>query len=154
MAILNKPTTTQFQIDALAPAGTYPGTNLDIKDVFGVERPAFRDPSKKETLNVARFLFGFRGTDGKLYRVQSFEFRVSGNPDSNLFRFLTSWLGRPPEYGVDYCELKGEPALITVAHRQSRDGTKTFANIAAISPVPEARKAEVLPVETFNNHNS
>ena len=153
MAILQKTTTTQFQIDAVAPAGTYVGTNLEITDVFGVERPAFQNPSKKETLNATRFLFGFQGTDGKLHRVQSFEFRISGNPESNLFRFLNSWLGRPPEYGTDYCDLVGEAALITVVHRQSSDGTKTFANIAAISPVPEARKAEVLPVDTFNNHN-
>lgn len=153
MAILNRPTTTQFQIDALAPAGTHIGTCLSITDVFGVERPAFQNPTKKETLDATRFLFGLRGTDGELHRVQSFEFRISGNPEANLMKFLTSWLGRPPEYGSDYCDLVGEAALITVAHCQSRDGTKTFANIAAISPVPSARKAEVLPLDTFNQHN-
>lgn len=153
MAILTK-TTTQFQITNLAPAGTFAARCLEIEDSFGVQRPAFKNPQVKVAVDIARFLFGFRGTDGNLHRVQTFEFRISGSAEANLMKFLTSWLGQPPQMNWDYCELKGEPALITVAHRQSRDGTKTFANITAISPVPEARSAEVLPVETFNNHNN
>jgi len=62
---------------------------------------------------------------------------------------LTSWLGNPPKYGWDYCELKGQGAMITVAHKQSRDGSKTYANIVGISPVIDQLKAQVLPLEAF-----
>ena len=149
MAKLNQPESGGFEIGDLAPAGTYVATALEVQDQFGVERPKFENPNEKETLDVTRFLFGFKGQDGRSYRVQSFEFRISGSPKSNLFKFLTSWLGNPPKYGWDYCELKGQGAMITVAHKQSRDGTKTYANIVGISPVIDQLKAQVLPLEAF-----
>lgn len=149
MAKLNQPESGGFEIGDLAPAGAQIATCLEIQDQFGVERPKFENPNEKETLDVTRFLFGFRGQDGRSYRVQSFEFRISGSPKSNLFKFLTSWLGNPPKYGWDYCELKGQGAMITVAHKQSRDGTKTYANIVGISPVIDQLKAQVLPLEAF-----
>lgn len=149
MAKLNQPESGGFEIGDLAPAGTYVATCLEVQDQFGVERSKFENPNEKETLDVTRFLFGFRGQDGRIYRVQSFEFRISGSPKSNLFKFLTSWLGNPPKYGWDYCELKGQGAMITVAHKQSRDGTKTYANIVGISPVIDQLKAQVLPLEAF-----
>lgn len=149
MAKLNQPESGGFEIGDLAQSGTHIATCLEIQDQFGVERPKFENPNEKETLDVTRFLFGFRGQDGRTYRVQSFEFRISGSPKSNLFKFLTSWLGNPPKYGWDYCELKGQGAMITVAHKQSRDGSKTYANIVGISPVIDQLKAQVLPLEAF-----
>lgn len=149
MAKLNQPESGGFEIGDLAQSGTHIATCLDIQDQFGVERPKFENPNEKETLDVTRFLFGFRGQDGRTYRVQSFEFRISGSPKSNLFKFLTSWLGSPPKYGWDYCELKGQGAMITVAHKQSRDGSKTYANIVGISPVIDQLKTQVLPLEAF-----
>ncbi len=149
MAKLNQPESGGFEIGDLAQSGTHIATCLEIQDQFGVERPKFENPNEKETLDVTRFLFGFRGQDGCTYRVQSFEFRISGSPKSNLFKFLTSWLGNPPKYGWDYCELKGQGAMITVAHKQSRDGSKTYANIVGISPVIDQLKAQVLPLEAF-----
>lgn len=121
MAIITAPEQFGFAIEALAPAGTYVATCLDIEDQFGVDRPKFENPQETEELDVTRFLFGFRGPDGQIYKVQSFEFRISGSPKSNLIKFLTSWLGQAPKYGWDYCELKGQGAMITVAHKQSRD---------------------------------
>ena len=149
MAKLNQPEASGFDIGDLALAGTHIATCLEVQDQFGVERPKFENPQEKETLDVTRFLFGFKGQDGRPYKVQSFEFRISGSPKSNLYKFLTSWLGSPPKYGWDYCELKGQGAMITVAHKQSRDGTKTYANIVGISPVIDQLKAQVLPLEAF-----
>jgi len=39
--------------------------------------------------------------------------------------------------------------MITIAHKQSRDGTKTYANLIGISPVIDQLKAQVLPLESF-----
>lgn len=149
MAQLQQPESGGFEIGDLAQSGTHIATCLEIQDQFGVERPKFENPNEKETLDVTRFLFGFRSQDGRTNRVQSFEFRISGSPKSNLFKFLTSWLGNPPKYGWDYCELKGQGAMITVAHKQSRDGSKTYANIVGISPVIDQLKTQVLPLEAF-----
>ncbi len=149
MAILTQPEPSGFELGPLAPNGTYVATSLEIQDEFGVERPKFENPQESEKLDVTRFLFGFKGPDGKLYKVQSFEFRISGSTKSNLFKFLTSWLGQAPKYGWDYCELKGHGAMITVSHKLSRDGTKTYANIVGISPVIDQLKDQVLPIEAF-----
>ena len=149
MALLAQPSSNGFDIEALAPTGTYVATCLAVEDQFGVERPKFENPQESEQIDVTRFLFGFRAQDGQLYKVQSFEFRISGSPKSNLFKFLTAWLGTPPKYGWDYCELKGQGTMITIAHKQSRDGTKTYANLIGISPVIDQLKTQVLPLESF-----
>lgn len=154
MAKIPNQTDTRFEIEALAPAGTHIATCLDINDQFGVQRPNFDNPALMEARDVTRFLFGFRTPDGGHHLVESFEFRISGSPKANLMKFLASWLGRPPEFGWDYCELKGEGALIEVTRKASTDGVRTFANITAIQPVPEARKAEILPVDTFTQINT
>ncbi len=39
--------------------------------------------------------------------------------------------------------------MITVAHRESREGTKTYANMVGISPVIDQLKPQVLPLEAF-----
>lgn len=150
MAQLKQPESNGFEIGALAPAGTYIATCIDVQDQFGVERPKFENPQEKENLDVTRFLFGFKGQDGQPHLVQSFEFRISGSPKSNLFKFLTSWLGHPPKYGWDYCELKAQGAMITVSHKQSRDGSKTYANLIGIAPVMDQLKAQVIPITAFS----
>jgi hypothetical protein len=149
MALLKQPESNGFDITELAPAGTFIATCLDVQDQFGVERPKFENPAEKETLDVTRFLFGFQTQDGRTFRVQTHEFRISGSPKSNLFKFLTGWLGHPPKYGWDYCELKGQGAMVTVGHKASRDGTRTFANLNGIAPVIDQLKGQVIPLAVF-----
>jgi len=149
MAQLKKPETNGFRLGPIAPAGAYIATCLDIQDQFGVERPKFENPSEMEKLDVTRFLFGFRAKDGNIYKVQTYEFRISGNPKSNLYKFLTAWLGNPPQYGWDYCELKGRGATITVRNQESRDGSRTYASIIGIAPVLEQLQDQVLPLSMF-----
>lgn len=149
MAIITKPKSTSFDIGALPPAGMYIATCLEINDLFGAQRQNFDNPAQQELRDVTRFLFGFRGADGKLYKVQSFEFRISGSPKANLIKFLNAWLGRIPEYGWDYCELKEQGACITVEHKPSADGARTFGNIVGIAPVSEEKRSGILPLSTF-----
>ena len=63
--------------------------------------------------------------------------KISGNEKSALFAFLKALLGKAPEYGWDYCSLKGARCLLTVEHVKRRDGVGVFASIAALSPVPQ-----------------
>lgn len=122
--------------DDLAPAGTYVGTVIEIRDEFGVTRQKFQS-TELETVDLTTFLFGFRDAQGFEHRVASRRMKISGNEKSSLFAFLKSLLGRAPQYGWDYMELRGAQCLLTVEHVTRRDGSGVFAAIAALSPVPQ-----------------
>lgn len=150
MAKLTAPTFLSTRLGPLAPAGTYVATCIGVFDQFGVSRPSFDNPSQTELQDVTRFIFGFRHTDGRIYYVESFEFKISGSPRSNLFKFLTGWLGHPPKMGWDYSELIGSGALVSVTHRQNRENTRTYATIASIAPVLPQLQNQVLPTSAFD----
>ena len=119
----------------LAPAGTFVATLIDIRDEFGVKRQKFQS-TEMETVDLTTFLFGFRDAQNFEHRVSSRRMKISGNEKSTLFGFLKSLLGRAPQFGWDYMELRGHQCLLTVEHIQRRDGTGVFAAIAALSPLP------------------
>jgi len=140
MAILQQPISTNNPFadqigEDLAPAGTFVATVLDAKDEFGVKRTRFQS-TEVETVDLTCFLLGFRDAHGVPHKIASRQMKISGNEKSALFTFLKSMLGRAPEYGWDYCTLKGHQCLITVEHIQRRDGGGMFAGIASLSPVP------------------
>ena len=142
MAILTKPTANVSRIfdlppEPLPPKGTYVATCLEVKDVFGVERRKY-ESEEMEKVDLTAFLFGYRTKDGAPYKIATRSFRISGNEKSALFGFLKSWLGRAPQYGWDYAELRGTKALITVDHEITRDGNREYAVIVSISPLPES----------------
>jgi hypothetical protein len=152
MAVLQQPTNhsnpfAQMIGDALAPAGTFISTVLDIKDEFGVTRQKFQS-TELEKVDLTCFLFGFRDAQGNPHRIASRQMRISGNEKSALFSFLKSLLGRAPTFGWDYCSLKGARCLLTVEHIQRRDGRGVFAAIAALSPVPSGFSQASQPVAT------
>jgi hypothetical protein len=140
MAVLKQPTSTSslFELpDELPPRGTFVAKCIDVRDVFNVERKKYQS-EEMEKVDLTGFLFGFRSRDGKPFRVATRAMKISGSEKSGLFNFLKSWLGQAPQYGWDYCQMKGRSALITVDHQPSR--TKpgaVYAIIATISPLPE-----------------
>lgn len=141
-----------FETGELAPAGDFVATCIDIDDQFGVTRQKFQS-TETELVDETRFLFGFLSPDGQQHFVQTFEMRISGNPKSNLFKFLSAWLGRPPEMGWDYCELKGQGAIIRVEHRTGKTTGKVYAVISSISPVKTTladHSAQVIPAASFS----
>jgi len=140
MAILKEPTQTRvFDTgDATPPRGTFVATCIDVKDMFGVQRPKFENPSEMEKVDLTAFLFGFRDRSGAPFKIASKTMRISAKENSNLFAFLKSWMGRAPQYGWDYCTLKGSRVLITIDHTPSRKYPGVmYADIVTISPVPE-----------------
>jgi len=139
-----------FQIDELAPSGDYVATCLDIADEFSVPRRKYQS-EEMEDVDVTRFLFGFKGQDGRLYKVQTFEMKISGSPKSTLYKFLTAWLGKAPDYGWDYCSLKGQGAVISVEHVVSQMGT-TYPKIARLTPAKTSLadySAQIVPATEF-----
>jgi len=138
MAVLeNKGGGGGLQIEELCPQGTHVAVIGRIDDRFGVERPKYENPTETEKVDETRFTFGVV-VDGAAYRVQTYPFRISGHPKSNLVKFLTALLGRPPKLGWDYCELVGSGCIITVEHKENRDGTRTYAAVTAVRPVKDS----------------
>lgn len=152
MATLQAPADNSngFEIEDVAPAGDYIATCIDIADEFGVTRRKYQSEDT-EQIDVTRFLFGFKGQDGRLYKVQTFEMKISGSPKSALYKFLHSWLGQAPRMGWDYCALKGKGAVIKVEEVTSQMGT-VYNKIVSIFP-PKTNlsdyTAQVIPAEQF-----
>ncbi|MFN7341528.1 MAG: phage replication initiation protein, NGO0469 family [Opitutia bacterium] len=70
--------------------------------------------------------------------------------DSNLRKLLEGWRGKPftndeLRDGFDIESLVGAPTLLNIMHRQSADGSKTYANVASASRLPKGMYSE-LPV--------
>lgn len=121
-----------------------------LSDEFAVTRRKYQSEETEE-IDITRFLFGFKAQDGLIYKVQTFEMKISGSPKSTLFKFLSSWLGQAPSYGWDYCAMKGKGAVISVENVTSQLG-KTYAKIARVLPPKTSLSdysAQVLPIETF-----
>ncbi len=64
--------------------------------------------------------------------------------NSHLRTDLESWRGRPFSeedlQGFHVDKLLGVYCMLNVTHEQSKDGTKTYANVSAITPLPSALK--------------
>ena len=127
--------------DAVTQPGQYVATCLAVKDSLGIERPTFDDPNVMETVDLTRFLFGLQ--DGSM--IQTGEMKITGHERSNLVKFLTGWLGRPPQMdgSWDYCEMIGQGAVLSVAQKVSRKG-RTYADVQGVTPVME-QLAEQVP---------
>lgn len=140
-----------LQITEIAPDGQHIATCLRVIDLFGVERPKFENPKEMELQDVTRFIFGFIGTDGKEYIVQTYEYKISSAPGANLMKFLKMWLGRDAAVGWDYAEMKGQGAMITVARKASKTKQGVFyANISGIAPVFPALQGHIQPAQRFD----
>lgn len=142
MAILKEPSPSlagslfELQGDT-PPKGTYVATTIATADAYGVERKKFQS-EQTEKVDLTGFLFGFRDKFGKPFKIASRSMRLSGNPKSALYQFLTSWLGEPPAYNLDLASLKGRKALLTITHEPSRSRPGvSYARIISIAPVPE-----------------
>lgn len=75
-------------------------------------------------------------------RVIGKTYTVSLHENANLRADLESWRGRPftsdELAGFDISKLLGVPCMVNVTHAEK--GGKTYANIAAVTPLPKALK--------------
>ena len=157
MAILNAITSSDGPLtgwplgDTLVPAGQHVAVCLGIKDSLGLERPTFDDPSIIETVDLTRFLFGL--PDGSM--IQTGEMKITGHATSNLVKMLTGWLGKPPQMDGtwDYCEMKGQGAMLNVQHKISRKG-RTYADVQGIAGVMEQLAGQVPNAAQFTVHET
>lgn len=138
-----------LSIKDLAPVGQHVAVCLRVNDLFRVKRQKFQS-QEMEDRDVTRFVFGFKGPDGKPYLVQTYEFTISGAPGSNLVGFLTQWLGQNPQMGWDYAEMLHRGAMLTIQHKQSkRNPGQSYADITGVAPVHPQLAAHVPRPEEF-----
>lgn len=83
----------------------------------------------------------FKEGDAEKPFVISKEYTLSFNEKSTLRKHLESWRGKAftdsEAANFDITKLVGATCMINVVHKASADGTKTYANLSSISPMPK-----------------
>lgn len=137
MAVIRNTTSTNESVnDYLVelPPGPYDALCTDVYERLNVERKRYQS-DETERVDLIAFNFEVTGKSGEKRNVRSREMRISGHEKSALFAFLSSWLGEPPEDGLDTDTLMGCAARLTIAHAASKsDTSRTYVRIADIAP--------------------
>lgn len=158
----------------LAPAGTHVAIMYKLMNL-GTRIQMFQGKLKEhpDTLVTMTFelpnervKFTEKNIDGDDVEVEkplvvSREFTFSMGPKSNLRPFVEGMIGTKlsdeEAYGFDLEALVGTKCLITLVHKKSGDGTKTYANVTTASPlmkglsVPEQfNKNQIQDVNTMS----
>jgi hypothetical protein len=83
----------------------------------------------------------FREGEAEKPFVISKEYTLSFHEKSTLRAHLQSWRGKAftdaEAANFDITKLVGATCMLNIIHKASMDGTKTYANIASISPIPK-----------------
>lgn len=124
----------------LVPAGTYNAVCVDVVDEG--EKESNFDGKKKmqRKCSVWWQLDEDRPDKVERYSVRKW-YTLSLNEKSSLTKDLVAWRGKPftkeELEGFDLEKLIGVAAMITIVHKPSQDGTKTFANVAGVASPPK-----------------
>lgn len=83
----------------------------------------------------------FTEGDGEKPFVISKEYTLSMHEKSNLRKDLKAWRGKDfseqEAKSFDITKLLGVPCMLNIIHQPSKDGTKVYANIAGVTPMPK-----------------
>lgn len=131
------------------PEGQFAMTCVDVVDM-GERLKSFKgtNPYLAATVKLV-FQSGEVNEAGRLHEV-SREFSLSMGKKANLRAFLGSWRGKSytdeqARKGVELHKLVGQSALVSVEHKTNADGSRTYANISTIAPLPKGLPAPTLP---------
>lgn len=122
------------------PAGTQLGICYGAIDI-GTPPPHGNFPSRRKVLLMfelpqVRGDFQVNGETKNLARVISKDYTLSTDKKANLRKDLAAWRGRDfteEEAKVfEVANVVGAMALLSIVHKKSADGTKTYANISSI----------------------
>lgn len=83
----------------------------------------------------------FKEENGEQPFVYSKDFTLSMNEKSNLRKMITAWTGKTltdkEAEDFDLTSLIGSACMLNIVHNKSKDGTKTYANLAGVTPLPK-----------------
>ena len=77
------------------------------------------------------------------------EFTWSFHDKAALRAVIKSWIGKEPTDSFDLESLYNHPCQLNIIHQKSNDGSKTYANIGTIMPLPKGTKVDQRVNETF-----
>ena len=118
----------------LAPVGTHAARITTLADL-GTQRTEWQGAEREaHKLGVTFELSSRRGKDGQ--RLAVFDrITVSLHEKARLYEIALAALGGEVPEQLDPKDLLGKPVLVTLVHRAA--GTKTFANVAGVTAIPE-----------------
>jgi len=133
------------------PAGIHHAICYAVIDL-GTQPSQMYAPSRKVLLiwELPHERADFKDTDtGKIVnmpRVISKEYTLSTGTKSNLRKELESWRGKAftaeEALAFEVGVLAGKNCQLNVAHKPSRDGTKTYANVISIVPLGKGQPSQ------------
>lgn len=143
------PEPTQREIP---PAGNHFARCWQIVD-FGTQEGNYQGkPTLRHQVQIGWELPDLLMKDGRCFS-QFVTYTWSMGEKANLRKDLESWRGKPfteeDFRGPDRFNIKkliGVGCLMNIVHKTSEDGTKTYANVRAISPLPKGFSAPPEPV--------
>lgn len=95
----------------------------------------------------------FKGGEGEKPFVISKEYTLSMHEKSNLRKDLKAWRGKDfsedEAKSFDITKLIGVPCMLNIIHQPSKDGSKIYANIAGVTPMPKGVKCPEQVNQTF-----
>ena len=127
------------------PAESVPMLCVDVIDL-GKRPTSYQGEDKGLTPKCALvFQSTEKRTDGSHF-LMSREFTISTGRKANLRAVLESWRGSkyPEDYpDVPLHKMVGVWAMVSVIHEPARDGSRTYANLGAVTPIPKALKGSL-----------
>jgi hypothetical protein len=131
-----------------APAGLNIAVCVGVIDL-GTRETSFQgdDPYKRREVLLQWELVGLdaeeRRDDGKPWIVSK-TYTLSLSQKANLRKDLESWRGRPftadELKAFELLDLEGIPGHLNIVHVKSKDGQKTYANVAGLAPLKKNQK--------------
>jgi hypothetical protein len=162
MAIIAKNSGTARE---LIPAGTYAARCYQMIEIGTVKENIL---GSEKTLHKVRVGWElptetrvFKEENGEQPFVISKEFTLSMNEKANLRKSLESWRGKgfteDEAKGFDITKLLGQPCMLNIIHKPSKDGSRHYEEIAGIMPMPkgmqcppQVNKSFVLSYDRFD----
>jgi len=126
-----------------APEGTHIARCVRVIDL-GTQKGSQQYPDAKHKVLIAWELCEERTEyEGVMTPILvSKRYTLSLHKKAGLRHDLESWRGRPFTAeeldGFDLVKVLGHPCMITIVHAPSADGSRTYANIKAVTSVPKS----------------
>lgn len=131
-----------------APEGVHQGVCVDVVDLGVI--PGFGGKMQHKVMIV--WQIDERRDDMTRFLLFK-QYTLSLNEKATLRKDLEAWRGkaftRSEEMGFDVEVLVGANAMLNVQHRPSKDGSKTYANVVSLMPLPKALQGKKLTVDAY-----
>jgi hypothetical protein len=131
-----------------APAGNHIATCYVVCDLGLQEKNYNGVKSFEHQVRLAWELPNETMQDGRVFSISQ-DFKLSmaeyKGTKSKLRSYLESWRGKPftqeEANDFDIFSVCGRSCMLNIVHKPNQDGTRTYANISAVAPLPKGMTA-------------